>query len=640
MPGTVRTPADEKKWSEAKAAVHKQYPNIKESSDRFWALTQSIYLRMKGDKKAMADDGKGGYLVTEENGDKHLPTTKNGTPDHGLMGGAWAALHGGYRGQKYDGPNKQEAISKLKALYKREGMETPDKQAASARFTDYVRRLFHGPDASIAACAVAIYATDQGGTPEWVELIPAGKFTSVDGRGPFSNTDPEKIVSASMQRMPEVGIVLDYDHSTDLAAPEGRPAIAAGWIKQFKVVSGAIFARVEWTKQAAEALTDKLYRYISPVFEHDKKGNVEIILRAALTNNPALTQLPAIASAQLTNPYEDTREAAAGGTDAAGMPGADDKEDMPKEEMSLTERTKRMEAALPRNEGESLTAHHKRIMKHLQMEMEMDEDAGAGTEDAGALKDWAEQEEKEDDHSPSGPGGPMAPDGKPDEDEAHMMKRHEDEMSTMAKRHEAELAGCRDDMARKETTARHGKEQEDMARRHETETARGKETAGKKETAGSYGRDMGGKEIVGRPSGSTSMNSALVRLRNEQTALRREQTELKESWARDTAVRRVDEAIHSGRLLPAQRDRAIKFCVQHPVDFVEFLATQPRIIEKGEDGTFRGRLGEAPQGEMNSRESEICVNLGLPDIFGSKYKELFIGARTERLNARPKPEDL
>jgi HK97 family phage prohead protease len=48
-----------------------------------------------------------------------------GKPDHNLMGAAWAALHGGYRGNKYEGPKKQEAIDKLKALYKAEGMDLP-----------------------------------------------------------------------------------------------------------------------------------------------------------------------------------------------------------------------------------------------------------------------------------------------------------------------------------------------------------------------------------------------------------------------------------------------------------------------------------------------------------------------------------
>jgi hypothetical protein len=70
----------------------------------------------------------GDFLVVEdpESPDTwHLQVKKNGKVDRRLMGGAKAALTapGGHRGKKYAGPNKAQAISKLKALYKSEDME-------------------------------------------------------------------------------------------------------------------------------------------------------------------------------------------------------------------------------------------------------------------------------------------------------------------------------------------------------------------------------------------------------------------------------------------------------------------------------------------------------------------------------------
>lgn len=60
----------------------------------------------------------------------HLPYTKqDGKPDHRLMGAAWAALHGGYRGNKYEGPNKAKAIKRLKQLYAQIGKDTPAEKA-------------------------------------------------------------------------------------------------------------------------------------------------------------------------------------------------------------------------------------------------------------------------------------------------------------------------------------------------------------------------------------------------------------------------------------------------------------------------------------------------------------------------------
>lgn len=74
------------------------------------------------------------YLVVE---DPEKPSTwhlrvrnASGALDHGLMGAAWAALHGGYRGNRYEGPQAAEALRKLRALYAREDMETPSTRAA------------------------------------------------------------------------------------------------------------------------------------------------------------------------------------------------------------------------------------------------------------------------------------------------------------------------------------------------------------------------------------------------------------------------------------------------------------------------------------------------------------------------------
>lgn len=69
------------------------------------------------------------YLV-EEGGEKHLPYTKeNGKPDHRLMGAAWAALHEGHRGNKYEGPNKAKALKRLKQVYAQLGLDTPAEKA-------------------------------------------------------------------------------------------------------------------------------------------------------------------------------------------------------------------------------------------------------------------------------------------------------------------------------------------------------------------------------------------------------------------------------------------------------------------------------------------------------------------------------
>jgi hypothetical protein len=69
------------------------------------------------------------YLITDSDGKNHLPyTDEAGKADHNLMGAAHAALLSpdGYRGNRYEGPGKEEAISKLKSA-------VPDRRPRLAR---------------------------------------------------------------------------------------------------------------------------------------------------------------------------------------------------------------------------------------------------------------------------------------------------------------------------------------------------------------------------------------------------------------------------------------------------------------------------------------------------------------------------
>ncbi|NMC34209.1 MAG: hypothetical protein GYA36_17380 [Veillonellaceae bacterium] len=79
------------------------------------------------------------YLVVEDP-DKpstwHLQVKKNGKPDRRLMGAAWAALTSNYRGQSYEGPQKAEALRKLKALYKAQDWPLPGQKAEEAQEVD------------------------------------------------------------------------------------------------------------------------------------------------------------------------------------------------------------------------------------------------------------------------------------------------------------------------------------------------------------------------------------------------------------------------------------------------------------------------------------------------------------------------
>ena len=144
--------------------------------------------------------------------------------------------------------------------------------------------------------------------PEWIELLPAGVFYGRDGRGPFRLDDPDAVIESSRALQMSAGLPIDYDHATDFGAPEGRPAPAAGWIRELADRSGALWGRVEWTARAADSIVAREYRYVSPVFQFDPKtGAVTRLLRAGLTNNPNL-HLTAIAAAQIVAAKQDIRQ--------------------------------------------------------------------------------------------------------------------------------------------------------------------------------------------------------------------------------------------------------------------------------------------------------------------------------------------
>jgi len=134
------------------------------------------------------------------------------------------------------------------------------------------------------------------GVPEWVHLLPVGEIKSVDGRE-WTNDDSAAVVRASESG---VDLVIDYEHQTDLAAQNGQKAPAAGWISRLEARADGIWGKVAWTTAAREHLENREYRYLSPTFMYAKDGQARKILRAALTNHPAIHTLTALATSDHT----------------------------------------------------------------------------------------------------------------------------------------------------------------------------------------------------------------------------------------------------------------------------------------------------------------------------------------------------
>jgi len=122
--------------------------------------------------------------------------------------------------------------------------------------------------------------------PEWIELLPAGpQIIGRDGRS-WRMTDPDVVIAASRTNG---AIHIDYEHASETKAAKGDEAPAAGWIAEMEARNGAIWGRVEWTPRAANMISSREYRFLSPVFVFDT-GSLQILslVSAGLTNRPNL----------------------------------------------------------------------------------------------------------------------------------------------------------------------------------------------------------------------------------------------------------------------------------------------------------------------------------------------------------------
>jgi phage I-like protein len=155
---------------------------------------------------------------------------------------------------------------------------------------------------AVAACFFELSVADPSTNFVEIQVTPAGAFRPRDGRE--MKVDAWRMDAAIAARViarfqqNQTPPVVDYEHQTLEALDNGQPAPAAGFIRSLEWRDGAgLFAQVELTSRARQFVADGEYRYFSPVFSYDQKtGEVTALLMGALTNNPALDGMAAIAA--------------------------------------------------------------------------------------------------------------------------------------------------------------------------------------------------------------------------------------------------------------------------------------------------------------------------------------------------------
>jgi len=182
-----------------------------------------------------------------------------------------------------------------------------------------MRNTNHSNTNVMATAALAVQlAPEASGLPEGcnVQLFPDGEFAARDGRpGVMDNCEAstwrmDADIAATLiaqVEAHETPLFIDYEHHTLTARDSGHKAVAAGWIEALVYAPGlGLFAKVAWTDAARSHIKADEYRFISPLFGFDlKTGAVLTLINAALTNNPALDGMAAVAAALEMQPKEN-----------------------------------------------------------------------------------------------------------------------------------------------------------------------------------------------------------------------------------------------------------------------------------------------------------------------------------------------
>lgn len=158
----------------------------------------------------------------------------------------------------------------------------------------------------------------------WYQLLPVGPFKARDGRPfdvPGGHWQLDKSIATTLiNRAKALGqdILIDYDHQTLHIEKTGKEAPAAGWFNGDEIEwreGLGLFIKPRWTDRAAALVAAKEYRFLSAVFPYDAQGRPLELRMAAITNDPgvvgmqalaALSALPASQPGQLANPSKET----------------------------------------------------------------------------------------------------------------------------------------------------------------------------------------------------------------------------------------------------------------------------------------------------------------------------------------------
>lgn len=142
--------------------------------------------------------------------------------------------------------------------------------------------------------------------PESFQVFPYGQVLIEGRKEPAIMDDAAAALVLAHFNTLEHDTVIDYEHQT----LTGQKAPAAGWIKALEWRgSEGLWAKAEWTQEAAGYIERKEYRYHSPVVLTRLSDNrVVMLYNVSLTNQPRIKNIAALAAKNIVLPNANTNQ--------------------------------------------------------------------------------------------------------------------------------------------------------------------------------------------------------------------------------------------------------------------------------------------------------------------------------------------
>jgi hypothetical protein len=133
--------------------------------------------------------------------------------------------------------------------------------------------------------------SDEENPTSWIQGVTLGEYEHpVHGKIKFDAERIKRFADNVNNNVRGTELDIDYDH-------KAMTTEAAGWVKKAEARANGLFLLVEWTRDAANKIKSKKYRYFSPEFvdewKHPGSGATftDVLFGGGITNRPFLKDI-------------------------------------------------------------------------------------------------------------------------------------------------------------------------------------------------------------------------------------------------------------------------------------------------------------------------------------------------------------